>query len=217
MTGTYLRSRGVNMDLAPVVDVPTFSGAFIWRQDRAFSFSAQTVSRYAGAFARGLQSSRVAATAKHFPGLGSAAIDTDTQLDELRPTKAQRAAALKPYQALISGGLDAVMVTTAGFPAYERGGTPAALSRRITSGLLRDRLGFRGVSITDTLAAPTGHNEIAAGVLAARAGADLLLFTDSALGELGALESALRSGRLSRAQAVASYGRIIALKQRVAG
>jgi beta-N-acetylhexosaminidase len=158
----------------------------------------------------------VAATAKHFPGLGSAAIDTDTQLDELHPTKAQRSGALKPYQALMSGGLDTVMVTTAGFPAYDPSGTPAALSRRISSGLLRGQLGFSGVSITDSLAAPTGHNEIAAGVQAARAGADILLFTDSASGELSALESALRSGRLRRTQAVASYGRIVALKRRVA-
>jgi beta-glucosidase-like glycosyl hydrolase len=82
-------------------------------------------------------------------------------------------------------------------------------------GLLRDRLGFGGVAITDALGTPTGHDEITAGVLAARAGADVLLYTDSANGELSALESSLRSGRLSRAAAVASYRRIVALKQRV--
>jgi len=59
------------MDLAPVSDVPTFPGAFIWQQGRAFSFSPRAVARYAPAFALGLQSQRVAATAKHFPGVGS--------------------------------------------------------------------------------------------------------------------------------------------------
>jgi beta-N-acetylhexosaminidase len=217
MTGAYLKPRGVNMDLAPVSDVPTFSGAFIWQQGRAFSFNAGTVAKYATAFALGLQSAGVAATAKHFPGDGSAAIDTDTQLDELHPSAAQRAAALKPYESMIPRGLDSAMVTTAGFPAYDSSGTPAALSSRIIGGVLRRQLGFGGVVITDALGAPTGHNEITAGVLAARAGADMLLYADSATGELGALESALSAGRITHAQAVASYQRIVALKQTLAG
>jgi len=217
MTGAYLKSHGINMDLAPVSDVPTFSGAFIRRQGRAFSFNASAVAKYATAFALGVQSAGVAATAKHFPGLGSAAVDTDTQLDELHPSAAQRAAALKPYESMIPRGLDSVMVTTAGFPAYDPSGTPAALSSRIVGGVLRRQLGFGGMVITDALGAPTGHNEIAAGVLAARAGADMLLYADSATGELGALESALKAGQISRAQAVASYQRVVALKQKLNG
>ncbi|MBV9915499.1 MAG: hypothetical protein JO153_03280, partial [Solirubrobacterales bacterium] len=85
------------------------------------------------------------------------------------------------------------------------------------AGLLRTQLRFRGVTITDALGTPTGHDERTAGVLAARAGADILLYTDSAPGELAALESDLRRGRLHRADAEASYRRIVALKRRVAG
>ena len=217
MTGAYLKSRGINMDLAPVSDVPTFSGAFIWQQGRAFSFNAGTVAKYALAFALGLQSAGVAATAKHFPGLGSAAVSTDLQRDELHPSAAQRAAALKPYESMIPRHLDSVMVTTAGFPAYDPSGTPTALSHKIVYGLLRHRLGFGGVVITDAMNAPTGHDEITAGALAAQAGVDMLLYADSAAGELGALESALSAGRISHAQAVASYGRIVALKGKLAG
>ncbi len=205
------------MDLAPVVDVPTFAGSFIWQQGRAFSFSPSAVATYATAFALGLQSAHAAATAKHFPGVGSAAIDTDNKLDELRPTRAQRDGALKPYQSLIPRGLDAIMLSTAGFPAYDPTGTPTALSRRIVQGLLRVKLGFGGLTITDALGTPTGHDEITAGVLAARAGADILLYTDSAAGELPALQAALRSGKISRSEATASYQRILALKRRVAG
>ncbi|MDQ6811173.1 MAG: hypothetical protein M3Z95_04665, partial [Actinomycetota bacterium] len=102
-------------------------------------------------------------------------------------------------------------------PAYDPSGTPTALSRRIVQGLLRGKLGFGGLTITDALGTPTGHDELTAGVLAARAGADLLLYTDSAAGELPALQSALRSGKISHSEATASYQRILALKHRVAG
>jgi beta-N-acetylhexosaminidase len=175
------------------------------------------VAAYATQFALGLQTERVAATAKHFPGVGSASVDTDNQLDELHPTAAQRGAALDPYRALIKRGLDAVMLSTAGFPAYDLTGTPTALSRTIVQNLLRRRLGFGGVTITDALATPTGHDEVSAGVIAARAGADILLYTDDAAGELPALEAALSAGRLSAADANASYARIVALKSRVGG
>jgi beta-N-acetylhexosaminidase len=214
-TGSYLKGLGITWDLAPVVDVPTFPGAFIWRQGRAFSFSAVAVSKYATAFALGLQRAHVAATAKHFPGLGSAAVDTDNKLDELRPTRGQRRAALEPYSALIPHGLDSIMVTTAGFPAYDHTGAPAALSRPIIQGLLRGDLHFGGVVITDALGTPTGHDEITAGVLAARAGADILLYTDSAPGELSALERALGRRQMSVGDAAASYRRILALKREV--
>ncbi len=215
-TGRYLRQWGINMDLAPVVDVPTLRSAFIWQQGRAFSFDAVAVAKYATAFALGLQAEHVAATAKHFPGVGTAGVDTDDRLDELRPTAAQRTAALTPYRSLIPRGLDAVMVSTAGFPAYDRSGAPAALSRIIIQNLLRGRLKFGGVTITDALGTPTGHDEITAGVLAAAAGADILLYTDSAAGVLTALKAALRRRTVSGPQAAASYARIVALKHRLA-
>jgi beta-N-acetylhexosaminidase len=214
-TGKYLRRWGINMNLAPVADVPTFGGAFISRQGRAFSFNANKVATFAGAFASGLQSAHVAATAKHFPGLGSAAVSTDLEREELHPTAAQRAAALIPYQRMIPRGLDAVMLTVAGIPADDPTGTAAALSRPIIQNLLRGQLKFRGVTITDALGATTGHDGRTAGVLAASAGSDILLYTDSAPGELTALQRALRSGQISRNSADASYRRILALKQRL--
>jgi beta-N-acetylhexosaminidase len=215
-TGRFLRRWGINMDLAPVSDVPTFGRAFIWRQGRAFSFSAGSVTSYAGAFASGLQAAHAAATAKHFPGVGSAGTDTDFKLDDLHPTAAQRSAALLPYRTMIPHGLDAVMVATARFPDYDASDAPAALSKPIIQGLLRGQLGFRGVAITDALGTPTGHDETTAGVLAATAGADILLFTDSAPHELAALGSALAHGRIARADAAASYRRIVALKRKLA-
>ncbi len=175
--------------------MPTTDQAFIWRQGRAFSFSATTVARYASAFARGLQSRGVAATAKHFPGLGSATTDTDFAHLELHPTAAQRAAALKPYETMIPAGVDSVMAAVAGFDAYDSSGAVAALSRPIITGLLRGRLRFSGVVITDALGSSTGHDERTAGVLAAAAGADVLLYTDSAPGELARVAVGAVAGR----------------------
>jgi beta-N-acetylhexosaminidase len=215
-TGSYLKALGINMDLAPVVDVPTFPGAFIWTQGRAFSFNPNTVAKYATAFALGVQGAHVAATAKHFPGVGSAAVDTDNKLDVLRPTSAQLAGALTPYRTLIPRGIDAIMLSTAAFPAYDTSRTPTALSRRMVQQLLRGTLHFGGVTITDALGTPTGHDERTAGAIAARAGADILLYTDSAPGELSALQAELRCGLLSLQEAQDSYSRIVALKRRVA-
>jgi beta-N-acetylhexosaminidase len=216
-TGRYLKALGINMDLAPVVDVPTSPQAFIFQQGRAFSSDPNAVSTYATAFALGIQSTGIAATAKHFPGLGTAPIDTDNKLQELHPTAAQRSAALIPYRSLIAHGIDAVMLSVAGFPAYDHTGTVAALSKPIIEGVLRGRLGYSGVTITDALGTPTGHDEITAGLLAAEGGADILLFTDSAPGELSALERALAQRGITRAQANASWARIVALKRLVAG
>jgi len=215
-TGSYLKALGINMDLAPVVDVPTFPGAFVWTQGRAFSFNPTTVATFATAFALGIQGAHVAATAKHFPGVGSAGVDTDNKLDVLRPTSAQLSGALAPYRALIPRGIDAIMLSTAAFPAYDPTRTPTALSRTIVQKLLRGTLHYRGVTITDALGTPTGHDETTAGAIAARAGADILLYTDAAPGELDALVRELRGGQLSLNEARASYARIVALKRRVA-
>ena len=78
------------------------SAAFIWREGRAFSFNASVVAEYATSFALGVQAAGVVATAKDFPGVGSATVDTDLRLQELRPNAAQRKAALRPFQSLIA-------------------------------------------------------------------------------------------------------------------
>ena len=213
-TGALLRRWGIEMDLAPVADVPTTPSAFIAREGRAFSSHAAVTARDAAAFAQGLQSARVAATAKHFPGLGSALVNTDdARHEQLHPSATQRAAALKPYATMVAQGLDAIMAADAGFPAYDPSGAVAALSPRIIGGLLRHTLHFGGVVITDSLGTNTGHAPTAAGVLAARAGADLLLYTDQAPGELAALRTALGRGQIARAGADAAYRRIVALKR----
>jgi beta-N-acetylhexosaminidase len=216
-TGKYLRGFGINFNLAPIVDVPTSRSSFLYQENRTFSFNANNVARYATAFALGQQLQRVASAAGLFPGLGSATVDTDIEPDErLYPTTAQRTAALKPYEMLIPRGLDAIMVGNAVFPAYDPKGRIADLSGPVMRGLLRDKLKFHGVVITDAMVR-TGLKPVTSGVLAAEASADIILCNNHAVETLRALESAYRSGRLSRANAVSSYERIVALKERIAG
>jgi beta-N-acetylhexosaminidase len=214
-TGKYLKGLGITLNIAPILDVPTSTNSFMYRENRTFSFNANVVARFATAFALGQQSAGVASAAALFPGLGPATIDTDIDPGErLYPTAAQRAAALKPYQMLIPRGLDAIVISNAVYPAYDRSDTIADLSAPVMRGLLRDRLGFKGVVITDAMVR-TGINPVTSGVRAAEGGADIMVYSADYVGVLRALEAAYQDGRLSRANAVASYQRIVALKDRV--
>jgi beta-N-acetylhexosaminidase len=120
---------------------------------------------------------------------------------------------------MIPDAVAAIMVSTAIYPALDSSRRPAALSSRIIGDLLRGRLGFKGVVMTDDLERPTGYSAGRATVLAAAAGADIeLLSTTEAAGAAAysALTAAARRGALSRASIAASYRRILALKLRFA-
>jgi len=210
-TGAYLRSLGINVDLAPVLDVPQSSAAFI--APRAFGSSAGSVARLGSAFATGLEDRGVAATAKHFPGLGWATTNTDAGSSVVGASPAALATQLLPFRRAISGGIGLVMLSNATYPAYDPQ-TPAGLSRQIVDRLLRGRLGFQGVTITDDLQAPavTRFLPLAqAAVAGTRAGDDLLLLAR----DPGAYQSVFdglmadaRSHRLNMSQLRESYDRV---------
>jgi beta-N-acetylhexosaminidase len=218
LAGQALRAAGVNVDLAPVVDVPRSGRSFIL--DRAFGSDPPRVASLAAAFVAGLQSEGVAATAKHFPGLGTAVANTDAHRVTIRAARSDLLARLEPFRAAIAQGVDLVMVSSASYTAFDPSGLPAVVSPRILNGLLRRTLGFSGVAITDTLRAPGPAAYPDAGVRNIEAGGDILLFTGSeaeaGLGYARILD-AVRSGRLTRSRLEASYARIVALKNRLAG
>jgi beta-N-acetylhexosaminidase len=216
-TGRYLRGFGINFNIAPILDVPTSTNSFMYQENRTFSFNANQVARFGSAFALGQQSTHIASAAGLFPGLGAATVQTDHEPDEqVHMTAKQRAASLKPYEMLIPQGLDAIMVANAVYPAYDPKDRIADLSGPVMRGLLRDKLGFNGVIITDAMIR-TGLNPVTSGVLATEAGADIILYNSLASGVLQALETAYAQKRLSRANAVASYERIVWLKEQIAG
>jgi beta-N-acetylhexosaminidase len=214
-TGADLESLGVNVDLAPVLDVGR-PGGVIATTERSFGTNAGAVRRTAIPFAEGLQAGGVAATAKHFPGLGAALENTDFEAQSLTLPKAElRAVDEAPYRAYIAAGGRLVMISTATYPALSP--RPAAFSHRIATGELRRRLGFRGVTITDSLggaavAAFGGQREAA--VDGAAAGDDILLFDDlpSAVAGHEALVKQLRAGGLKRPPFLAAANRVLRLR-----
>ena len=214
-TAANLRDVGVNVDLAPVLDVAR-PGSDTEATERGFGSTAAAVSATAIPFAEALQEGGVAATAKHFPGLGSARLNTDFAVQRVPLSKATlRGVDEAPFRRFVAVGGEMVMIGSAIYPALSP--KPAAFSRTIATGELRERLGFEGVSITDALgsvAVADFGGPAKAGVAAARAGTDVLLFTDFQSGARAgdALLRALRSGRLRRADFEASAGRVLRLR-----
>jgi beta-N-acetylhexosaminidase len=216
-TARTLRRAGVNVDLAPVVDVPRAGGALA-NEGRGFGPTAADASRFGAAFVAGLRAGGVAATAKHFPGFGAARRNTDVAAETIGlPARTLLAVDRPPFAAAIGAGAQLVMVASAVYPAYSR--APAVLSRRVVEGELRRGLGFLGVTISDDLQTPAlaSHGGASgAAVRAARAGVDLLLFARTYTGAARAtrsLAAAIRTGRVDRAPLEAGLARIAALRQ----
>ncbi|MGZ4430939.1 MAG: glycoside hydrolase family 3 N-terminal domain-containing protein [Gaiellales bacterium] len=218
-TGRALRVLGVNTDLAPVMDVPAAPRSFIQASGRAWGGSAAAVARTAAAFAAGLGRTGTFATAKHFPGLGAAAASTDVAQVAIREPVGRIESGMAPFRTAIRDGVPLVMLSTARYPNLAA--DPAAWSPRIIGGLLRGRLGFHGVTITDSLDAAArvrGTSLALLAVRSARAGADLLLVTGGGTAWARAyagLLAAAGSGRLSHADLETSYRRILSLKSRI--
>ncbi len=215
-TAATLRAAGMNVDLAPVVDVVRPESA-LHAEGRGFGFTAASAARFGAAFTRGLRAGGVAATAKHFPGFGAAPANTD--LGEVRMAlglRELRAVDRPPFEAAIRAGARLVMLSSATYPALSP--APAVLSRRVVQGELREGLGFDGVTVSDDLEAPAFASRggaSGAALAATRAGVDLLLFArtyDGADRAADALADALRSGRVDRDDAEASLARVLSLR-----
>lgn len=153
--GGQLRQAGINVDFAPVVDVvPASLGAAnqpIGRYDRQYGHGVLIVSDHAAAAAEGLAAAGVAATAKHFPGLGRVVGNTDVTAGVSDPVTGPGDATLQPYFALVRSGVRFVMVSTAAYPRFDPGRL-AAFSPS-TMSLLRNTFGFTGLIVSDDLGA----------------------------------------------------------------
>jgi beta-N-acetylhexosaminidase len=212
-TAGYLRNLGIDVDLAPVLDTPGPAGSFLG--SRVYSNDAALNSRLGAAFVDGLQHGRVAATAKHFPGLGLAAASTDTNHVYITSARSALDGGLAPFKAAVAQGVKLVMVSNAGYRAYDPTGVPAVLSHRIITGLLRTALGFHGVVISDALSAPGPSSRAAAAVTALNAGVDVLLYTSESDGAAAftQLLQAARDGTLQHRTLEQADARIAALKK----
>ena len=153
--GHELRSAGVNLDLAPVLDtVPSGFGSNppIGDLERNYGTTPSAVSSHGLAVAAGFRQAGVLATAKHFPGLGRVHGNTDVTSGVTDTVTTASDAYLQPFKDAVAAKIPLVMISTAIYQKIDPG-TPAAFSARIVNGLLRGTLGYRGVVISDDLGA----------------------------------------------------------------
>jgi beta-N-acetylhexosaminidase len=211
-----LHSVGIDVDFAPVVDTPGSMQNFLG--SRAFSHSRTWNASMARAFVGGLQTSGIAATAKHFPGLGLANGNTDNGRIVIRAAAWKLHQGLLPFQSAVRTGVKLVMVSTAVYPKLDGSKRPAAFSSTIINGLLRKRLGFAGVTVTDSLTAPAADRIPHTATRAMLAGSDLLIFGAESASERGyatlLADQAASSGLQARLATAAA--RIRALKAWIA-
>lgn len=212
-TAIALRRTGVNVDLAPVVDVRRRPDSFLGQ--RAFGTTPPEVTHAACAFARGLAAHHVAPTLKHFPGLGEAGANTDLAHVSIDAAAEDIRRDYAPYRACARLGL--VMMNSAVYPRMF-GRSPAMLARAAYTRELAST-GFTGVTVTDDLQAVALKQVHGLAVRVARAGADILLYAGDEAASDAAYHSLLRSARrgsLRRAPLERSYERIVALKATLA-
>ena len=221
-----LQGAGINVNLAPVLDVYRQPGNFIDEFQRSYSSNPGTVATLGAAFISTQQRAGVAATAKHFPGLGAAARSQNTDLVPVTlktPLATLRALDEAPYVSAIAAGVKLVMTSWAIYPALDSH-LPAGLSSAVIQRELHGHLGFKGVTITDGIDAGALARFGGVGnraVLAASAGADLILCATTnpddntpAIGAAArnAIASALARHRLGAAAATQAASRILALR-----
>jgi beta-N-acetylhexosaminidase len=219
--GQNLRGVGMNVNLAPVLDVFRQPGDFDDQFQRSYSMNQNVVSALGADFIRAQQHVGVAATGKHFPGLGAARSFQNTDVKPVTLNLSKHTIRTDdeiPYSAAIAAGVKLVMVSWAVYPALDPR-RPAGLSSPIINGELRTRLHFKGVTITDALEAgalrPFGSTQNRA-FLAARAGMDLILCSGQTplQGEaaLASLENGYSRRTLNQTAFRAAVARILALR-----
>lgn len=216
--GREAKAVGITTNFAPTVDVnnnplnPVIN-------TRSFGEDPQRVARLAALFVQGLTEAGTLASAKHFPGHGDTEVDSHIGLPVVSADMARlRSTELVPFKAAIDAGAALVMSAHIALPAIEGNTTtPATLSPRVMTGLLRDTLGFRGLAITDAMTMEgvgKGYTVEESSVQAVQAGADMLLKPSDPTRAINAVLAAVEKGDISRARIDSSVRRVLELKAR---
>jgi len=218
--GDEMRQLGINMNLAPVLDVNNNELNPVIGV-RAYGEDPGTVIKYGMAAMRGLQASGLVTTAKHFPGHGDTATDSHFGMAVVPHSRSRLdSVELPPFRAAIAQGVDAIMTAHVVFPEIEpEPDLPATLSKAVLTGLLRGEMGFNGVIVTDCLemaaiAETVGVSRAAVATLVA--GADIVLVSHRIERQIAAIEAvrqAVLSGVIAMAQIDAACQRVATLKQ----
>ncbi len=222
LVGRELSAAGVNVDLAPVADtVPASLGRGngpIGRYDRQFGSDPTNVGRAVSAFTTGLRSGGVVATVKHFPGIGRITNNTDTSSAGITDSATTATDAyLQPFVSGIRAGAGMVMVSSARYPLLDAS-AQAVFSKPVITDLLRGRLGWKGVVVTDDVGAALAVSAVPVAERATRfvdAGGDIVLtaLPSTAPAMAAALATRYAADPAFAAKVEASVGRVLALKQ----
>lgn len=216
--GRELDALGVNMNFAPAVDLATRPKSAVIGP-RAFSEDPEETAALGTAFYRGLKAAGIIATAKHFPGHGDTEMDSHGVLPVIpidSTTLWERE--LLPFRVLVAEGVPAIMSGHLNFPLISRDGRPASLSRAFMTGILRERIGFTGLAVTDDLlmtGAAGGADLPEACYRAIDAGNDLLMASriiDLDDAAWRRLLSACRSDPIFKARVREAAVRVLSLK-----
>ncbi|MBK3641615.1 glycoside hydrolase family 3 protein [Streptomyces sp. MBT33] len=218
ISGGELRAIGINQDYSPDADV-NVNPANPVIGVRSFGADPDAVAALVAAEVQGYQRSRVAATAKHFPGHGDTAVDSHYGFPVITHTREvwEKLDAV-PFRAAIRAGIGCVMTAHIQFPALDDSGDPATLSHPILTGILRGELGYDGVVVTDSLGMEgvrTKYGDDRVPVLALKAGVDQLLNPPDLSVAWNAVLKAVQDGELTEARLDESILRILRLKARL--
>jgi len=213
-----LRDLGINVNLAPVLDVVKDPQSFLY--ERSLPGGAENIAHLGRAIVRGQKEGGIISVAKHFPGHGVSAVDSHKELPiSVLTLKELDKTHLVPFQAAVKEGVEMVMLAHLFFPNIDK--PPVPLSSIFIKDILRDTLGFRGVIITDDLEMGAILNTYSMGeavILAVEAGVDILMiggiFDNQKIG-FDALLGAVRYGRISKERIDESVYRILTIKQSV--
>ena len=224
MIAKTLASVGLNLNLAPVVDLDANpDNPIIKGKKRSFHSDPEVVARHAIEYARAHRQHGVLTCPKHFPGHGSAMGDTHLGLVNVTKTWTDRE--LAPFKRMIDAGLAEIIMTAHVFNANLDPDRPATLSKRVLQGILRERLGYCGIIISDDMemkAITSQYGLENAIQLGIEAGLDMLCFGNNMTFELnigekviGIIQRLVETGKLTESRIDESYRRIMALKQRL--
>jgi len=217
-TAREARALGVNWIFAPVADVNNNPDNPIINI-RSYGENPLQVSKFVRAFVLGAHSEKlspVLVTAKHFPGHGDTAEDSHLGLARIDADRQRlETVELEPFRAAIAAGVDAIMTAHIAVPALESENEPATVSTKIITGVLREELGFRGITVTDAmdmqgLAAMFSTGEAA--VRAIEAGNDVLLMPKRAEDAINGVVAAVQSGRITRQRLEQSVAKVLTAK-----
>ncbi|MBD5192344.1 MAG: serine hydrolase [Bacteroidales bacterium] len=206
------RALGVTVNFAPVLDVNTNPKNPVIGY-RSFGEDPQRVAELGAAYSRGLEAGDVMAVGKHFPGHGDTSVDSHKALPTVGHTMEMlEKTDLVPFRMFIADGGSGIMTAHLSVPAADPSGTPASLSNPITTGLLREKMGFPGLIFTDALAMKGAHTTGNNCVAALKAGADLLLSSASPSTDMTAVQTALKNGTLKQSDIDEKVKRILSYK-----